>query len=234
MPPVVIVQHEGSVPAGNIKAVLEQDGVDHVVIEAWRSDLPHVDDVGALVVLGGTMNVDELDAYPFLKGSRELMTSALERGVPTLGVCLGSQMMARVLDAEVRRAPARNAYFSPLEITEEGAGDPVMEPFTGGRAVLQFHEDTFELPDEAVLLATSSRSGLSQAFRYGENAYAVQFHFEVDDSIVQGWVRNIGEPSMTEGWGTSTDELGRQGAAHLDAQDLAGRKLFRNFLRLAR
>jgi GMP synthase (glutamine-hydrolysing) len=229
---VIVVQHEGSVPPGHIEEVLKADGVDHVVLEAWREpEWPAVADVGALVVLGGTMNVDELDAYPFLRRSRALMSDALEAGVPTLGVCLGSQMMARVLGAEVYRAEPRNAFFAPLESTEEGAEDPLVAPFADDLPVLQFHEDTFALPEEATLLATSSASGRNQAFRFGSSAYAIQFHFEVDRSIVRTWIDNIGPDAMRDEWGTEADELMRQVGVHIEEQAQRGRDLMRAFLR---
>src|SRR5688572_3614433 len=110
MAPVVVVQHEGSVPPGHIKTALEESHVEHVVLDAWRiPGWPDVSEIDGLIVLGGTMNVDQLDDYPFLRASRELMADALDREIPALGVCLGAQMMARVLGAEVYRAEPRNA-----------------------------------------------------------------------------------------------------------------------------
>jgi GMP synthase (glutamine-hydrolysing) len=232
MEPVLVVQHEPSVPPGHIAAALREEGVKHVVFEAWGSNgAPDLERFGALVVLGGSMNVDEVAAYPSLRRSRELMSEALEARIPTLGVCLGSQMMARVLGAEVRRAEPRNAFFSPLEMTEEGLTDPVVGAFASGPPVLQFHEDTFELPDGATLLATSSASGRDQAFRYGDNAYAIQFHFEVDRQIVQAWVDDIGPAAMRSEWGIGASDLMRQVELHLASQERAGHQLMRAFLR---
>ena len=229
---VVIVQHQESVPPGHIKSVLEEDGIEHVVFDAWRaSKWPTIDEVGALIVLGGTMNVDQTNEYPFLGRSRALMTDALNADVPTLGVCLGSQMLARILGADVYRSEPRNAYFSPLDVTDAGKSDPLVAALPPELPVLQFHEDTFELPPDATLLASSSTSGKNQAFRVGNNAYGVQFHFEVDRAIVRRWVDDIGDEAMSAEWGTETGALIRQVDAHLDAQAEAGRTLFRAFLR---
>ena len=228
---VVIVQHEPSVPAGCIRDVLVEDGIEHRVIEAWHeSTWPEPADMGAVVVMGGTMNVDELDRYPFLARSRHLMADALDHDIPTLGVCLGSQMMARVLGAEVYRAPRRTATFSGLKLTDEGADDRVLAPFATGLPVLQFHEDTLDIPEDAVALATSDSSGLSQAFRYGTSAYAIQFHFEVDDAILNGWTRAIGSDAMRDQWGITEEALASQASGHLAAQTAAGKQLVRNFL----
>src|SRR5687767_6274140 len=168
MKPVVIVQHEDHVPPGLIHRVITERGVAHRIVEASRDPVwPQTGDLGALIVMGGTMNVDQTDDFPFLKQSRDLMASTIEARVPTLGVCLGSQMMARVLGTEVRRAEPRNARFSALDLTVEGGADPLVTPFTDVE-VLQFHEDTFDFPPDATALATSRASGLGQAFRYGD------------------------------------------------------------------
>lgn len=235
MRPVAVIQHEPSVPPGAIADVLARDRVDHFVLEAWRDPVwPEVDDVGALVVLGGTMSVDQVAEYPFLARSRALLGAAVERRVPTLGVCLGSQMMARVLGGDVARAQPRNAFFSPLDLTSEGSSDPLVAPFANGMHVLQFHEDTFTLPPGATPLARSSASGLLQAFRHGDGAYGVQFHFEVDEAILRGWCRNVGDRSMASDWGIPTAALLAQASRHLAAQRRAGEELARRFLACAR
>ena len=229
MRPVAIVQHEPSVPPGSVKEVLERASVDHYVLAAWREQpWPEIDDLGALVVMGGTMNVDELDAYPFLRKSRALMADALERGVPTLGVCLGSQMMARVLGADVYRAQPRNALFSELAIAD--ADDPLIAPFASGAQVLQFHEDTFVVPLDATPLATSVATGLHQAFRYGDCAYAVQFHFEADAGILRGWCRDIGAGALLADWDTTEEALLGQAERQIEAQRRAGEELVTKFL----
>ena len=231
MRPVAVVQHEPSVPPGSITEVLERADVDHFVLDAWRKqEWPRAGDLGALVVMGGTMNVDELDAYPFLRKSRALMDEVIDRNIPTLGVCLGSQMMARVLGADVYRAEPRNAFFSKLELAQGADGDPVIAPFAQATQVLQFHEDMFALPGGATELATSAASGLHQAFRYGDSAYAIQFHFEVDTDILRGWCRAIGGQTMASDWGISEEELLAQADLHIETQRRAGKQLITGFL----
>ncbi|MGH2808998.1 MAG: type 1 glutamine amidotransferase [Actinomycetota bacterium] len=234
MGPVAIVQHEESVPPGLIAEVLEETGTEHVVIEAWRADgWPAVGGLGGLVVMGGTMNVDETDRYPFLARSRALMADALDRELPTLGVCLGSQMMARVLGADVFRADPRNAFFGEVELTPQGADDEIVQSFDSV-PVLQFHEDTFKVPDGAFALASSATSGLAQAFRYRDTAYAVQFHFEVDHDIVSTWCDEIGDDAMVQEWGIATETLMADADKYMSGQRAAGKTLVGAFLRLAR
>ena len=230
---VAIVQHQDSVPPGLIEEVLEDSGIVPSYVHAWNDETrwPDVAELDALVVMGGTMNVDQLAEYPMLERSRTLMRDAIESGVATLGVCLGSQMMARVLGSEVRRAEPRNALFSRLELTPEGHDDPLVGPFADCE-VLQFHEDTFTVPDEAVALAASSSSGLPQAFRYGDRAYAIQFHFEVDRPILEGWLHNIGKRELLDEWGCSDEDLLQAADRALAQQSRAGKQLVERFVGL--
>lgn len=202
-------------------------------MEAWHTDeWPEAKDLAALVVMGGTMNVDALEAYPFLDQSRRLMAAAIDAEIPTLGVCLGSQMMARVLGAEVFRAEPRNAMFSGLKLTDVGVDDPIVSPFASGLPVLQFHEDTFEVPPDAIPLATSDASGTLQAFRFGDTAYAIQFHFEVDEPILAGWIDDIGPAVLESDWDVSGPDLRALASRHIPGQSAAGRELVGRFLDL--
>ncbi len=228
--PIAIVQHEKSVPGGLVTEVLDRRGVDHVIVESWTdTDWPEARDLAALVVMGGTMNVDQLDDYPFLKLSRQLMTDAISEEVPVLGVCLGSQMLARVLGAEVGRCDPRNVSFAPLDISTEGLEDPLVANFESV-PVLQFHEDTFDLPTGAVPLAKSSSNRTHQAFRYGDSAYGIQFHFEVDAAIVAGWCRDIGAEKMRTEWGVHPEDFLTDSAKLFDKQRAAGARLVEEFL----
>jgi GMP synthase-like glutamine amidotransferase len=160
------------------------------------------------------------------------MADAIQAEIPTLGVCLGSQMMARVLGAGVFRAEPRNAIFSGLKMTDAGADDPVVAPFASGLPVLQFHEDTFEAPPDAVVLATSDSSGTVQAFRFRDTAYAIQFHFEVDEPILEGWINEIGPAAMEADWDVSGQDLLALASRHIPDQSAAGRELVGRFLDL--
>lgn len=227
-----MIQLQPSVPPGLIDVTLRASGAPVRIFEAWHDDgWPSVDELSGLVVMGGTMNVDQTSEYPFLAAARALMANAIEQDRPTLGVCLGSQMMARVLGTEVRRAEQRNALFSRIDLTPDGKDDPLTSLFDG-LEVLQFHEDTFETPPEAVALATSAITGLVQAFRFGETAYAIQFHFEVDEPILRGWTDNIGARDMRTEWGADPSDLLKRARAALGPQAAAGTRLVEEFLRL--
>lgn len=230
-----IVQHEPSVPPGLIAEVLDERNVSYDVIEAWRNVAwPATSELDGLIVMGGTMNVDDTDHYPFLADSRSLMGAALTGGLPVLGVCLGSQMMSRVLGGEVSRCQVRNAHFSPVTPPANGSDDPLVREFAT-IPVLQFHEDTFSLPEGATLLAMSpeSRGATLQAFRYGSSAYAIQFHFEVGLEIVADWCTGIGPDAMEHSWGVSPEDLLAEAALAIPIQAAAGRRLVESFLDIA-
>lgn len=191
--------------------------------------MPEVSEVSGLVVLGGEMNADDLEDYSFLRRVRELVREAVEEEVPVLGVCLGAQILTRALGAEVRPAPRREIGFLPVKATAAGMDDPVLAPFAPEARVFQFHEDTCELPEGAELLMEGEDVPV-QAFRVGESAYGVQFHFEVTPEIVAAWCDEV--PDLEESWGRSKQAVLAEASIHLGEQQAAGSQAADAFLRL--
>ncbi len=134
------------------------------------------------------MNVDQIDRYPFLKAERELMVQAVSEKVPVLGVCLGAQMLARAFGAKVWKGPQLELGFDAVELTSQGAQDPLFEGLGDSVPVFQWHHDTFELPEHAVHLASSSLYP-NQAFRIGPCAYGLQFHLEITSGLLKDWAQ---------------------------------------------
>lgn len=234
MKPIAVVQHEPSVPPGLIAEVFDRQRVPVSLVKAWEEPVwPEASEVSGSVVLGGTMNVDEIERYPFLRDSRAFMTATIEAGVPTLGVCLGSQMMSRVLGGTVLRAPSAVAGFGELTASDAASADLLLSPFVPDVAVLQFHEDTFTLPAGCTRLAVSS-SGAEQAFRFEGHAWAIQFHFEIDRQIVEGWCENIGGEELASYWHTTEERLQEEMDLFLDRQWTAGEALLERFVGLIR
>ena len=229
MKPIICVRHQESAPLGIIEPVLEASGIPWRYSDAWSEpELPDVSDVSGVIVLGGEMNADDLDSYPYLLGVRTLMRDAVDEGVPVLGVCLGAQILTRALGAEVRPAPLREIGFLPVKATSAGMDDPVLAPFTPAASVFQFHEDECELLDGADLLFEGDDVRV-QAFKVG-NAYGVQFHFEVTEEIVSAWCDEV--PNLAEGWGKSKAEVMEAARHGLERQQNAGRATARAFLDL--
>ncbi len=141
--------------------------------------------------MGGPMNVDEVDRHPGLAAEREWLTEAMRQEMPVLGICLGAQLLARALGAEVRAGEGPEIGFAPVEIQEPA--DPILAGLAPRTTVLHWHGDVFDLPDGAVPLASSAKTAL-QAFRHG-NAWGVLFHPEADASLVDAW---LAEPEMAE------------------------------------
>ena len=146
--------------------------------------LPAHDEVAGAVFMGGPMNVDEVERFPALAAEREWLAEAVERGMPVLGVCLGAQLLARALGAEVRPGDGPEIGFAPVEVT--APDDPLLGGLAPRTEVLHWHGDAFDLPDGAAQLASSERTPC-QAFRAG-NAWGVLFHPEADYALVEAWL----------------------------------------------
>jgi GMP synthase (glutamine-hydrolysing) len=232
MKPLVCVRHQETAPLGIIEDVLRSLSIEWSYLDVWeRGTFPTASEISGLIVLGGEMNADQLDAYPFLRSVRNLMGEALSEGVPVLGVCLGAQIMTRALGAKVTPAPVREIGFLPVKATAPGSSDPVLEPFAPESTVFQFHEDECELPAGCELLFEGTSVSV-QAFRAGAAAYGVQFHFEVTGQEIESWCDNT--PDLERDWGATKREVMEQAGEHLEAQQRAGRQATRRFLSILR
>jgi GMP synthase (glutamine-hydrolysing) len=226
--PVLFVSHESSVSPGIASGIFAEEGIPLQLMRAWEEEVwPDAHDLAGLVVLGGDMSANDADAFPFLNKVRALVTTAVEAQVPTLGICLGAQILAVVLGGAVRRSPHVELGFGTLEATEEGKTDRLLAPFADGVPVFQWHEDTFDLPPEATLLF--SGGGFHQAFRCGRTAYGTQFHFEVTEEDVAAWVDDTPPDRLKSYWGWSPEGLLQEAHARLPGQREAGREVFRRF-----
>ena len=183
----VILQHDPSIHLGNIGPVLVEHGYELRIVDASSEDVTAIDPAEAdlVVVLGGEMGAYQTDEFPFLQAERDLLRARLEAERPTLGVCLGAQLMAGALGQRVYRGDTTQIGYRRVEPTEAGADSPIRH--FDGVPVVEWHGDTFELPEEATLLASSSDYS-NEAFAIGDFALAVQFHPEVTDEMHEAWV----------------------------------------------
>jgi GMP synthase (glutamine-hydrolysing) len=223
--PVFCVRNDPDDTLGITERVLVACGLAVEKLDGFAPDVrwPGLDAIGGLIVFGGEMNVDEVDRHPYLLRERELMRSAVDVGVPVLGICLGAQMLARTLGARVHRAPVRELGFRPVRLIEAGLKDPLLGAFGRRPCVFQWHEDTFDLPKDATLLAVGDDVA-NQAFRYGEHAWGVQFHFEIDRDGVEAWLR-AAQPTLEPVWQRTVDELREELATYLEQQQDQARAL---------
>lgn len=164
-------------------------GVPKVSVDLF-AETPKVlplDAAAGLVILGGPMNVDEVETYPFLLTELDWIRQAVDRELPLLGICLGAQLLAKALGNRVYHNPVKEIGWYEVELLPAARDDRLF----GGRGpvetVFQWHGDTFDLPEGAVHLARSA-SCPSQAFRVGQSAYGVQFHVEMTPRLIDEWL----------------------------------------------
>jgi GMP synthase (glutamine-hydrolysing) len=173
------------------------------------------------------MHPDQDAEHPWLEGEVTFIERALAEGVPTIGVCLGAQLLARAAGAWVGPAGTAEVGWFAVDVNDEGSSDPVLGVLPRRVEAFEWHYYTFELPDGAVELATSA--ALRQAFRLGERAWGIQFHAEVDRRMLDRWfVEGASElPKPVEAIRAETERLLRGWSEH-------GRALSTAFLDEAR
>jgi len=143
-----------------------------------------------LVMMGGAQHAEDDAGHPYLAPSATLARAFHDAGKPVLGVCLGSQVLARALDARVRKQGWTELGFTELVPTAAAREDPLLAGI-GPTALLQYHEDTFDLPQGAVRLLQGDRCA-NQAFRAGAS-YGFQCHFECSTRLWQEWLASMSE-----------------------------------------
>lgn len=180
----------------------------------------------AVVALGGPMNVYEEDKYPFLAEEDVFIKECLRLKIPYLGLCLGSQLLAKAAGAKVVRSPVKEIGWYYINLTDEGKEDLLFKGFLPSVPVFHWHSDMFNIPQEGVLLATASGCP-HQALKVGVNAYGLQFHIEITGSNIEEWhdkyatadLLSMGVQSMLAGY-----------ILHKDAFQAQAKRLYENFL----
>jgi GMP synthase (glutamine-hydrolysing) len=181
-----------------------------------------------VLVMGGSMNVHELDGHPWLADERRAMSDVLDAGVPLLGICLGSQLLAAVNGGKVTRAPEPEIGWYEVETTEAAAGDPVLGSLPPRFTAFQWHSFCSDLPPGAVSLATSPVC--LQAYRLGDNAWGTQFHAEVTPEICETWISHYHTDPDAIALGFEPDAARALVAQNIDRWNELGRALARSFL----
>jgi GMP synthase (glutamine-hydrolysing) len=174
---------------GRLGAAIARAGLEAREVCAWEADMAALrpSDHAAVAVMGGEMNALDDERYPYLADEAELVRRALAEDVPVLGICLGGQLLARALGADVTIAEELEGGWLPIE--PAGAAhpdDPVLGHLAEPTGVFIWHHDVFALPEDATLLARSEATA-NQAFRHGR-AWGLQFHPEVDGDLFESWL----------------------------------------------
>lgn len=181
---VTAIRHVAFEDLGSFAEVLEQERFEIDYVEATRLD--DLDPLAAdlWVVLGGPIGAYEEREYPFLAHELALLERRMAQNLPTLGICLGCQLMARALGARVYLGPRKEIGWAPLRLTPEGRASCLGH--LGDAPVLHWHGDTFDLPPGAVRLASTDICD-NQAFSVGSAILGLQFHIEATASGLEDW-----------------------------------------------
>ena len=224
---VLALTHGANVPSGVFGDVVEEAGhrlEEWSLMSGTKPPRP-LAQYGAVLVFGGSMHADQEHLHPWLREEDALIRDFLERRVPLLGVCLGAQLLAKAVGGNVYRAHKREVGWFPVELTEAATGDPVVGTLPKRFLAFDWHEYTWDPPPGAVELARSER--YTQALRVGDRAWGIQFHAEVDTTIVHTWLdESENAPSNREEMARSLDE-------HMEDWNRIGRDLCGSFLEVA-
>jgi GMP synthase (glutamine-hydrolysing) len=224
---VLAVVHGEEVRSGVFADPIAAGGHD---LEEWsiaRSPAPSrsLESYDAILVFGGSMHADEVEAHPWLRDEKTLLRKFMDAGKPVLGVCLGGQLLAEAAGAHVGRSPEPEIGWHSVELTAAAASDPLFARLPPRFDALQWHYYSFDLPAGATELARSPVC--SQAFRLGELAWGVQFHPEVTLAMVEGWLE---EPEEVD---FDREALRRETHERIEEWNAVGRELSASFIAVA-
>jgi GMP synthase (glutamine-hydrolysing) len=187
---ILVFQHVPHEILGTLDPLLRDHGFRIRYVNFGRNPdaVPDLDKYHGLIVLGGPMNCDQVTRHRHLATEVAAIQAAVRDGKPVLGICLGSQLLARALGAPVNRHHTKEIGWYDVTPTEEGQKDPLFRHFAASEKIFQWHGDTFAIPHGASHLASSAVCA-HQAFRFGHNAYGLQFHLEVDEPMIHRWLK---------------------------------------------
>lgn len=224
---ILAVQNYADTGLGQIARALAEAEAEVEIVRAHEgAALPSLSDGhDGLIVLGGAQNALADDEHPYLPQLVALMRDFALADRAVLGVCLGSQLLARAFGAKNLIGAAPEFGWREVERTEEGAMDPVLRAAAERFPIFQWHDDTFTLPQGAIRLAGNDVAR-NQAFRVGRAAYGMQFHFEADTGLVRQWSRQFATylAERQPGW---QERLDIESARHGPVADTTGLALAR-------
>lgn len=197
---ILIIQHEPHENAGALDPLLSANGRKVTYCHAYKNDpIPLEEELCVLdgvVILGGSMSANDQEKYPFIKDELKMIPQLVKLKVPILGICLGSQLIAKALGSRVYKGSQKEIGWYPLTLSEAATKDNVFGSVGYQTFMFQWHGETFDLPSGAIRLASSPLYP-NQAFRYTDRIYGLQFHCEMTDSLIRDWIQT-GEKELTE------------------------------------
>ncbi len=214
MSKVWVLQHSENETLGSISKALERFGIDYHYVRSFMGQpVPReMGDAAGLILLGGPMGVYEQEKYPYLADEMRLIEKALHEERSVLGVCLGSQLLASTLGADVGKGARREVGWHCVKLTEASIYDRLYKGLPNSFMAFHWHGDVFDLPKDAVALASSEWTE-HQAFRYGDRAYGFLFHMEVTAEIIRALVATF--PDEIEEAEADSNDIVRNIGRHL-------------------
>ncbi len=181
-----------------------------------------------LIILGGPMGVYEAKAHPHLTHELECIEEAIRTDKPVLGICLGAQLVAAALGAEVKPSEKKEIGWYDVSLTKDGKKDPLLGELEEKEKIFQWHGDTFAIPKGAEWLAKSEACP-HQAFRYGDKVYGFQFHLEVDEPMIERWLAVPYNRDQLKGF-AGPDAILADTHQYIARQKQLGKKVFSHYI----
>ncbi|MBI5137649.1 MAG: type 1 glutamine amidotransferase [Nitrospirae bacterium] len=226
------VPHEGP---GTLFGAIRRAGANAEVVPAYLDGaaIPTgLAPYAGMVILGGPMSVNDIDSDPPRAAQLRLVEEALAQDFPTLGVCLGAQLIALAAGARVYRGDAPEIGWFTVNTSMESAADPLFSNLPSPLPVFQWHGEGFDLPEGAVHLA-SSPAFPHQAFRIGQNVYGLQFHVEMEAHMIKEWMAENADDLTHNAGKVDLADLARDSAARCGQVAEAGLPIVERWLALA-
>jgi GMP synthase (glutamine-hydrolysing) len=235
MKKLLVFQHVPHEILGTLNPLLKRAGfrIRYVNFARHPDAQPSLDGYHGLVVLGGPMSVNNAAQLPHLTTEMRLIEDAMRRHLPVLGICLGAQLIAKTLGANVYPNSEKEIGWYDVSPTKEAERDPLIAEFRGSEKLFQWHGDTFDMPHSAVHLASSDLCA-HQAFRYGAGVYGLQFHLEVDEWMIHRWLRvpeNRQEIAGLQGK-IEAERIHRETPAHIPRLHELSDRVFSEFIKI--
>lgn len=230
MKQALVIRHLMFEDLGTLATALQAKGYETTYLEAGFDDLSAINALESelVIILGGPIGAYDDQDYPFIKDELSLLKQRLDRDLPTLGICLGAQLMARALGAKVYPGNEKEIGWFPITLSDAGNTSALKPLVEGGDMVLHWHGDTFDIPEGATHLAASEKY-VNQAFSWGKCGLALQFHPEVTQKGLGRWfighACEIGQAS-----GVTVSKLRENTEKYGDSLEVKGEKMWQQWL----
>lgn len=194
MKKILVFKNIGCEDLGTMASAIKSRNMEYQYLHLYNKDRApqSLDGYSGLIILGGPMNVYETDKHPFLIDEERLINEAIQKDIPTLGICLGAQLIAKTAGAKVFAGNKKEIGWYSMSLTTDGLNDPLFTDCEKDITVFQWHGDTFNIPEKAKRLAESDLFP-NQAFKIGEKIVGLQFHLEVTEEAIYKWMEEYKE-----------------------------------------